>query len=62
MKRVIQRRLQDPLAQLLLGGDIVDGAHVKVTVGKKGLLIDGHSFDADDDLMEVAPAQSRAIH
>jgi len=62
LKRVIQRRLQDPLAQLLLAGDIQDGAHVKVTVGKKGLVINGHSFDADDDLMDVAPAQSRAIH
>ncbi|HTW34570.1 MAG TPA: ATP-dependent chaperone ClpB [Rhizomicrobium sp.] len=63
LKRVIQKRLQDPLAQLLLAGDILDGAHVKVSTGKKGLLIDGHSFDADDDdLMEVAPAQSRAIH
>jgi ATP-dependent Clp protease ATP-binding subunit ClpB len=62
LKRVIQKRLQDPLAQLLLGGDILDGAHVKVSVGKKGLLINGHSFDADDDLMEAAPPQSRAIH
>ena len=62
LKRVIQKRLQDPLAQLLLGGDILDGAHVKVSVGKNGLLINGHSFDADDDLMEVAPPQSRAIH
>jgi ATP-dependent Clp protease ATP-binding subunit ClpB len=62
LKRVIQRRLQDPLAQMLLAGDILDGAHVKVTAGKKGLLIDGQSFDADDDLMAKAPAQSRAIH
>ena len=62
LKRVIQRRLQDPLAQMLLAGEILDGAHVKVTAGKKGLLIDGHSFDADDDLLESAPAQSRAIH
>jgi ATP-dependent Clp protease ATP-binding subunit ClpB len=62
LKRVIQRRLQDPLAQLLLAGDIADGAHVKVSVGKKGLLINGHSFDTDDDMMDAAPAQSRAIH
>jgi ATP-dependent Clp protease ATP-binding subunit ClpB len=62
LKRVIQKRLQDPLAQLLLGGEILDGAHVEVSVGKKGLLINGHSFDADsDDLME-APTASRAIH
>jgi ATP-dependent Clp protease ATP-binding subunit ClpB len=62
LKRVIQRRLQDPLAQLLLGGDISDGAHVVVGANKSGLLIDGKSFAADDDLMEATPAQSRAIH
>jgi len=62
LKRVIQKRLQDPLAQLLLGGDISDGSHVIVSAGKSGLLIDGKTFDADDDLMEVAPTASRAIH
>ncbi len=62
LKRVIQRRLQDPLAQLLLGGDLLDGAHVKVSANKSGLLIDGQSFAADDDLMEAVPTQSRAIH
>src|SRR4029077_6000463 len=41
LKRVIQRRLQDPLAQLLLEGKIVD---VKVSVGKSGLAINGVEF------------------
>ncbi len=59
---MIQRRLQDPLAQLLLAGDIMDGAHVKVSANKQGLLINGHSFAADDNDLTEAPAQSRAIH
>jgi len=62
LKRVMQRRLQDPLAQLLLAGDITDGAHVKVSANQTGLLIDGHSFAVDDDLMEPAPPQGRALH
>ena len=62
LKRVIQKRLQDPLAQLLLSGEIGDGSHVKVSATKKGVVINGHSFDAADDLMESALAQSRAVH
>ena len=44
LKRVIQRRLQDPLAQLLLEGKMLDGSKVKVSVGKKGLTINGVEF------------------
>ncbi|WP_319824964.1 ATP-dependent chaperone ClpB [Thalassovita sp.] len=39
LKRVIQRALQDPLAELLLGGDVKDGASVPVTAGPDGLII-----------------------
>jgi len=39
LKRVIQRSLQDPLAQGLLAGDILDGSTVKVTSGPEGLII-----------------------
>jgi len=39
LKRVIQRALQDPLAELILGGEIHDGDLVPVTVGSDGLLI-----------------------
>ena len=62
LKRVIQRRLQDPLAQLMLEGKVADGAHVAVSAGKTGLLIDGHSFDVGDDLMEDEAAPSQAVH
>ncbi|WP_417740979.1 ATP-dependent chaperone ClpB [Salipiger sp.] len=39
LKRVIQRALQDPLAELILGGEIHDGDLVPVAVGSDGLLI-----------------------
>ena len=39
LKRVIQRALQDPLAELLLAGDILDGAVIDVTAGVEGLII-----------------------
>jgi ATP-dependent Clp protease ATP-binding subunit ClpB len=41
LKRVIQKALQDPLAELLLGGKVLDGAEVEVTVDGAGLVIDG---------------------
>jgi ATP-dependent Clp protease ATP-binding subunit ClpB len=44
LKRVIQRYLQDPLAQLVLEGKVEDGATVKVSGGKRGLVIDGTEF------------------
>ncbi|MBU2959633.1 ATP-dependent chaperone ClpB [Citreicella sp. C3M06] len=39
LKRVIQRALQDPLAEMLLGGDIRDGDTIPVTAGTEGLII-----------------------
>ncbi|APZ52332.1 ATP-dependent chaperone ClpB [Salipiger abyssi] len=39
LKRVIQRALQDPLAEMILGGDIHDGDTVPVSAGADGLLI-----------------------
>jgi ATP-dependent Clp protease ATP-binding subunit ClpB len=56
LKRVIQRRLQDPLAQLLLEGRIADGAKVKVSASKTGLTINGQEFTAAaDELVDAAP-------
>ena len=39
LKRVIQRALQDPLAEALLAGEIRDGSTVPVTAGPEGLII-----------------------
>jgi len=41
LKRVIQRALQDPLAERLLSGDIADGDVVPVSAGADGLIIGG---------------------
>jgi ATP-dependent Clp protease ATP-binding subunit ClpB len=62
LKRVIQRRLQDPLAQMLLEGEIGDGSKVKVSAGKAGLIINGKTFDASEDSLDEPAAPSHAIH
>ena len=39
LKRVIQRHLQDPLAEMILSGDVTDGATVVISAGADGLII-----------------------
>ena len=39
LKRVIQRALQDQLANMLLAGDVADGATVPVSAGADGLIV-----------------------
>jgi ATP-dependent Clp protease ATP-binding subunit ClpB len=41
LKRVIQKYVQDPLAEMVLAGKIHDGETVKITAGKDGLLFNG---------------------
>ncbi|MCY4406903.1 MAG: AAA family ATPase, partial [Rhodospirillaceae bacterium] len=45
LKRVIQRSLQNPLAQLIVAGRLGDGQTVRVSAGADGLVIDGHDSD-----------------
>src|SRR5438046_2099009 len=53
LKRVIQRRLQDPLAELLLQGKITEGSTVEVSGTRRGLSINGVEFQArETDLMD----------
>ncbi|HCX69392.1 MAG TPA: ATP-dependent chaperone ClpB, partial [Rhodobiaceae bacterium] len=59
LKRVIQRNVQDPLAELLLMGKITDGEVVKISAGAEGLIIDGHEVDADTG--EVPSASGGAV-
>jgi ATP-dependent Clp protease ATP-binding subunit ClpB len=57
LKRVIQRRLQDPLAQMILEGKVGEGASVTVSASKTGLTINGQEFAAaNDELVDAAPA------
>jgi len=61
LKRVIQRRLQDPLAQLLLQDKIGEGSKIKVSAGKNGLIVNGQEFAVTGEEIEFE-APSRAIH
>ncbi|MCG8494090.1 MAG: ATP-dependent chaperone ClpB [Sneathiellales bacterium] len=46
LKRVIQRSLQNPLANLLLQGEISDGQSITVSAAEGGLMINGTLADA----------------
>ncbi|MBK5961961.1 ATP-dependent chaperone ClpB [Rhodoplanes elegans] len=43
LKRVIQKAVQDPLAELILSGKVKDDETVKVTAGKSGLAFNGET-------------------
>jgi ATP-dependent Clp protease ATP-binding subunit ClpB len=44
---VIQRHLQDPLAEKILAGEIGDGETVQVSANAQGLLINGSVVSAE---------------
>jgi ATP-dependent Clp protease ATP-binding subunit ClpB len=46
LKRVIQKHLQDPLAEKILSGDIADGETVQVSSNGQALLINGSAVSA----------------
>jgi ATP-dependent Clp protease ATP-binding subunit ClpB len=46
LRRVIQNRLQNPLAQMILEGSVTDGESVHVSAGEGGLLINGMKAEA----------------
>jgi ATP-dependent Clp protease ATP-binding subunit ClpB len=55
LKRVIQKSLQDPLASLILAGEIRDGDKVPVKAGIGGLTLGDHAVGAT----ESVPAGTR---
>ncbi|MEO8530092.1 MAG: AAA family ATPase, partial [Deltaproteobacteria bacterium] len=57
LKRVIQRSLQDQLAEMILAGDVKDGDTVVVTTGPEGLLI-GDRVSASNR----RPPESAVVH
>ena len=46
LKRVIQKYVQDPLAEMVLAGKIHDGETVKISAGKDGLMFNGAAAKA----------------
>ncbi|SET65613.1 ATP-dependent chaperone ClpB [Oceanicella actignis] len=49
LKRVIQKSLQDPLAELLLSGAVKDGETVRVTADERGLVVGDRAAGATQD-------------
>ena len=65
LKRVIQKAVQDPLAQLILKGEIKDGDPVEVSAGEHGLTLNGVSFAESEDALggiPNSPPASRRVH
>ena len=64
LKRVIQRALQDPLAELLLSGEVLDGATVHVSAGPEGLIVENRVGRAGPKLGAVGegPRPEVPIH
>ena len=54
MKRVIQKEVQDPLAEMILAGEIADGQTVTISADRSGILIDGRAVGRGR-----APAEER---
>jgi ATP-dependent Clp protease ATP-binding subunit ClpB len=46
LKRVIQKNVQDPLAELILSGQVKDGEKVVISAGKQGLAFNGKQLAA----------------
>ena len=59
LKRVIQKWVQDPLAERLLAGEVRDGQTVKVGVAQGRLAIDGKPVGGE--AQEAAPAKSPTV-
>jgi len=57
LKRVIQRALQNPLAEMILGGEVEDGAVVAVSAGTDGLIIGDRVSTSDR-----RPPQDAVMH
>ena len=53
LKRVIQRYVQDPLAEKILAGDVRDGEAVEISADKQGLTFNGEAAapNVDDDFV-----------
>ena len=61
LKRVIQKDLQDPLAEALLAGEIADGETVKVGAGETGLTFNGKAASLMGMVLPPEAEAGRAV-
>ena len=59
LKRVIQKWVQDPLAQMLLAGELSDGSTVKLSAAHGRLTINGKEIG--EEAADSAPAKSPSV-
>jgi ATP-dependent Clp protease ATP-binding subunit ClpB len=60
LKRVIQKWVQDPLAQMLLAGEIGDGSTIKLSVSQGRLTINGKEV-GDESADSSQPKSSSVV-
>ena len=62
LKRVIQRYLQDPLAEMILGGDVRDGDHVAISSAGNVLTFNGKASQTAEITQFETPASKRKLN
>ena len=62
LKRVIQRSVQDPLAEMILAGEVLDGATVKISAAKSSLTFNGEAVSGDESGVDEAPKLKRVLN
>ncbi|HEY0849718.1 MAG TPA: AAA family ATPase, partial [Bradyrhizobium sp.] len=62
LKRVIQRNLQDPLAEMILAGDVSDGDTVKISTKGNVLTFNGKPAQTAEIAQFEAPASKRKLN
>ena len=62
LKRVIQRHVQDPLAEMILAGDIVDGDRVAISEEGNVLTFNGKAPQTAEIAQFETPAPKRKLH
>ncbi len=62
LKRVIQRSVQDPLAELILAGDVRDGQDVVIAAGPHGLSFNGETIADEQDAAQSRGRVPPVVH
>src|SRR5664279_3148790 len=62
LKRVIQRHLQDPLAEMILAGEVKDGDRVAISTEGNVLTFDGKAPQTAEIAQFEAPVPKRKLH
>jgi ATP-dependent Clp protease ATP-binding subunit ClpB len=62
LKRVIQRHVQDPLAEMILAGEVVDGDQVAISEQGNVLTFNGKAPQTAEIAQFETPAPKRKLH